>query len=1019
MDEQTRRAAEAASSNTESDQPPPVANPGPGSSVGSSRPILLETDQKTVISKSPPRSPAPLPASVKDLSRQLLGERLGHFVLEEFVGGGGMGAVFRARDMELGRTVAVKVVSAEQNDEDMLRRFKNEAQSAARLDHQNIARVYYVGEDRGLHYIVFEFIEGVNIRDLVLHKGPLSLEEAVVYTLQVAEALDHAAKRDVVHRDIKPSNVLVMQNGTVKLVDMGLARLHQVESPTHDLTASGVTLGTFDYISPEQARDPRNADVRSDLYSLGCTLYFMLTGCPPFPEGTVLQKLLSHSSDPPPDPREYRPDLGQEVTQVVHRLLAKNPNDRYQSPAEFIAALLLMADDQGLSLAGRKPTVVVTRANRPLSRLETHLPWVVPTAALLVVVLLIEVLSSNTPTAMRPPDLPARARIEPPATSAPDAARNAASDPGSAGTPASTLAAQLPSTSASGAAPPNTATPPNNTNNTSPGAAANSSSASPVAGTPNAARDPSVPTMPPGTAVRPPAATGDSPPPMDRPIAGNGSPDTVGGNTVGGNTVGGSTVVGTTAGNTAAGNTAAGSTVNGNAAAGSSADSGPPTAPVPPTPVRRIIVAPTLDSIPADAVHLTSLSAALQQVADFPAAKTIELQFDGLADELPVQTTIEEQLQIRAVEGYSPVLRFRPDLSGAADARNMIELSGGNSRWEGVHFQLELPTAVSEGWSLFALRDVELAEFNNCTFTIQNVDEYGRALHPQVAFFRFLPPKMPKRMDMEMEMGVGPPMPKVSSVPPNLELRNCAARGQATFLRADIAHPLNVSWEQGLLITNERLFSFGGAVDAPERWDGRIELRLSHVTAIVDDGVGLVQLTPNASRLVDVLLEPAYCVFLVSQDSPLLEHQAVPALDRIQKTTLEYGGDQNFYPTRKPGMSGASPLPRRIRWRIITNGGQTIDYGFDQKSPEYVGAEWYEERSAKEAVSWKNLQVSATGELVDEAQLPHHLQSKWEYQLRSPARGAGFDYEALPGFPRLGPSQPEEALATPAARDDD
>ena len=124
-----------------------------------------------------------------------------------------------------------------------MRRFRNEAQSAARLDHPNIARVYYVGEDKGWNYIVFEYIEGVNVRDLVEHNGPLSLEDAIRYTLQMAEALEHASQRDVIHRDIKPSNILIMLDGRAKLVDMGLARLHQVESPSEDLTASGVTLG--------------------------------------------------------------------------------------------------------------------------------------------------------------------------------------------------------------------------------------------------------------------------------------------------------------------------------------------------------------------------------------------------------------------------------------------------------------------------------------------------------------------------------------------------------------------------------------------------------------------------------------------------------------------------------------------------------------------------------------------------------------------------------------------------------
>ena len=129
---------------------------------------------------------------------------------------------------------------------------------------------------------------------------------------------------------------------------MGLARLHQVEPAGNDLTASGVTLGTFDYISPEQARDPRSADVRSDIYSLGCTLYFMLTGRPPFPDGTVLQKLLQHQGDEPPDPREFRADLPDDLVRIVWRMLAKSPEQRYQSPDELVADLLTFAANHGL-----------------------------------------------------------------------------------------------------------------------------------------------------------------------------------------------------------------------------------------------------------------------------------------------------------------------------------------------------------------------------------------------------------------------------------------------------------------------------------------------------------------------------------------------------------------------------------------------------------------------------------------------------------------------------------------------
>ena len=316
---------------------------------------LLGDDQPTVITQR-----GMLPADSRSDSvvrilhgRILPGERLGHFELLQYVGGGGMGKVFRALDTRLARSVALKILSPEHAaDRETVLRFQNEAQSAARLDHDNIARVYYVGEDRGLHYIVFEFIEGVNVRDLVESKGPLPLAEAVSYTLQVADALAHAAERNVVHRDIKPSNLLITPAGQAKLIDMGLARLREVDAAAADLTASGVTLGTFDYISPEQARDPRNTDVRSDIYSLGCTFFFMLTGRPPFLGGTMLQKLLQHQADQPPDLRQFRPELPEDVNRILRKMLAKDPRRRYSSPMELVNDLLWVARCGRLAAGG-------------------------------------------------------------------------------------------------------------------------------------------------------------------------------------------------------------------------------------------------------------------------------------------------------------------------------------------------------------------------------------------------------------------------------------------------------------------------------------------------------------------------------------------------------------------------------------------------------------------------------------------------------------------------------------------
>jgi hypothetical protein len=365
-------------------------------------------DQQTVITQRAAPDEARSDSVSRILHGRILpGERLGHFELLKYVGGGGMGKVFRALDTRLARSVALKILSPEHAaDHETVLRFQNEAQSAARLDHDNIARVYYVGEDRGLHFIVFEFIEGVNVRDLVEAKGPLALSEAVSYTLQVADALAHAAERNVVHRDIKPSNLLISPAGQAKLIDMGLARLREVDAATADLTASGVTLGTFDYISPEQARDPRNTDVRSDIYSLGCTFFFMLTGRPPFLGGTMLQKLLQHQADEPPDLHQFRPELPEEVNRVLRKMLAKDPRRRYASPIELVNDLLLVGRAAGLRAVapGGRTWLAPTAPARPAY--YRHLPWVVSVAALVAIVFALDRMWAYLPGPSNPPHGP-------------------------------------------------------------------------------------------------------------------------------------------------------------------------------------------------------------------------------------------------------------------------------------------------------------------------------------------------------------------------------------------------------------------------------------------------------------------------------------------------------------------------------------------------------------------------------------------------------------------------------------
>ena len=199
--------------------------------------------------------------------------------------------------------------------------------------------------------------------------------------LQIAGALTHSWEREVVHRDIKPSNILIAHDGLAKLVDMGLARLEYLGQNEHDETATGVTLGTFDYISPEQARNPRDADIRSDIYSLGCTLFFMLTGRAPFPDGNVLQKLLAHQSEPAPDVREIRPDVPDMLASVIATMLAKQPDERFQTPLDLSAALTSCVEQLGLAPPPAALPAYMGTWSPPTQFWRRHAPWILPFAA--------------------------------------------------------------------------------------------------------------------------------------------------------------------------------------------------------------------------------------------------------------------------------------------------------------------------------------------------------------------------------------------------------------------------------------------------------------------------------------------------------------------------------------------------------------------------------------------------------------------------------------------------------------
>ena len=358
-------------------------------------------DSPTVISKTP--QPHPPARTDENFSGSLRGRRLAHFELIEPIGVGGMAAVLRARDTQLDRLVALKILPPEMaSDPENIRRFHQEARSAAKLDHENIARVFFCGEDQRLHFIAFEYVEGENLRTILERRGRLPVGEALHYMLQVAAGLAHASCRGVVHRDIKPSNIIITPNGRAKLVDMGLARSLE---PQYDmgLTQSGVTLGTFDYISPEQALEPREADVRSDIYSLGCTFYHMLTGQPPVPEGTAAKKLHHHQHVKPTDPRQFVPELPDEAAVILDRMMAKQPRDRYQTPEHLVHHLYLAARKLGAAEVPEGVLAVeAALPNPPAGR-----PLVLAALAAIVVVALIFLLDQPAaPKVNLAPNLP-------------------------------------------------------------------------------------------------------------------------------------------------------------------------------------------------------------------------------------------------------------------------------------------------------------------------------------------------------------------------------------------------------------------------------------------------------------------------------------------------------------------------------------------------------------------------------------------------------------------------------------
>jgi serine/threonine protein kinase len=852
---------------------------GGGSSVAPSTPVPQPDDRTVISDRSPVGSESVPSARLQpfELGALLAGDRLGHFELLEYVGGGGMGAVFRARDTLLDREVALKVLSRAQGaDEETRRRFHVEAQSAARLDHQNVARVYYVGEDRGLNFIAFEYIRGVNVRDLVERSGPLPLADAMSFTLQVAEALAHANQRNVVHRDIKPSNIIVTGEGRAKLVDMGLARLH-ANTANDDLTASGVTLGTFDYISPEQARDPRTADVRSDIYSLGCTLYYMLTARPPFPDGTVLQKLLQHQADDVPDPRQFNADVPEQIAIVLRRMLAKDPRRRFQDAGELIGELLLVSDRLNL-----RPVTTgqfwIAPQYEGRAVWERHLPWFVPVAALLLIAATVQWTSSFPSLA------PLDSAVSGPVTS--NSAGSAQILSAERDEPQATSIVTSPRDDGDLSNVPTSGNPTGDAVRASPAGASG--------------RDQS------SHAATPPGHFGTTPQPDEDSAAAPADDLVV-------RAVDKSPETFDEFAPSAANQTDKFASADRDVESPRPPSNARPVerlfgqspsvtvAPIPPAPA----AAPQTTGITilardgGEAKQFTSLKAACSAAKN---NDVIELGYNGVRDEEPIELT-NLKLTIRAGEGLRPIVSFGPGRIGFAGfGRSMITVAGGRLNLFNVGVLLDIPRdATAEGWSLFETRQAEQLRLEGCALTIRNPGAASSGFHEDVSFFEI---KAAPGVDTMMKM---PEAPLIHPV--NLDLQNCIARGEAAFVHSADAQPLALDWENGLLATTGPLLLAEGTSATPPSGE-RVEISISHLTAIAVGG--LIRLA-SASDAPYLLKTEVICAnsFLVTRDAPLVEQQG-PQRTPILEQQFQWSGDRNF-------CQGFS-----VFWKLVDLGAQTV-----------------------------------------------------------------------------------------------
>ncbi len=299
---------------------------------------------------------------------------LGNYVIVEKLGKGGMGQVYKARHDRMGRTVCLKVLrSVGRRSPEVVERFRREIKTHSALSHPNFVVAHDADEAEGIQFLVMEFIDGRDLARRVKDDGPASVSDALKIMRQTAAALEYAHEQGVTHRDIKPHNLLVAESGDdagqLKVLDMGLARFEPLlDSPTESttrasMTASGVIMGTVDYMSPEQALNSRHADARSDIYSLGCTMYFLLTGTTMFAGDTLMEKIIAHREQPLPSLRDDATEVSAGLDAVFQKMVARDPDDRYQTMKE-------LGEDLDACIAGHRPSALAAPWSDLVSRMK-------------------------------------------------------------------------------------------------------------------------------------------------------------------------------------------------------------------------------------------------------------------------------------------------------------------------------------------------------------------------------------------------------------------------------------------------------------------------------------------------------------------------------------------------------------------------------------------------------------------------------------------------------------------------